>query len=140
MRFSEYFYKGIDIYDPNEEAITKKCFISNEFDYDLTQNYRRYHIYQNETFKGVNNTVCNYSGYEGTMRQLLFTCDVKENGSYSIGLVPYELTNIYSKVENLVMKCAGDVENLNSNFGFLFFNFKFNRLPLPNRNSFDSGD
>ena len=121
VQFSEYFYKGIDIYDPNDEAITKKCFISSEFDYDLTQKHRRYHIYQNFTYQGINGSKCDYTGYEGTLRQLIMNCEFKADGAYSIGLVPFPLSNLDTKVYNLPMRCAGAVSNISSNIGFFIF-------------------
>ena len=121
VEFSEYFYKGIDIYDPKDEAITKKCFVSSEFNYDLTQKYRRYHIYRNHTFQGINGTICDYTGYEGTLRQLILNCEFKSDGAYSVGLVPYLLSNLDTKVYNLPMRCAGAVSNISSNIGFFIF-------------------
>lgn len=69
--FMEYYYKGIDIYDPNDEAIRKRCYVNKQFDYDLTQKYRKNHIYQKETFKGINGTQCDYKGYDESLKQYL---------------------------------------------------------------------
>ena len=42
--------RNINVYKKNDECFKEKCWISDNFDFDLTQNYRRFNVYQGKNF------------------------------------------------------------------------------------------
>ena len=42
--------KNINVYKKEDECFKEKCWISDNFDFDLTQNYRRFNVYQGKNF------------------------------------------------------------------------------------------
>lgn len=116
-----YSSKGIDIYNPKDPAFQEPCYISDNFDYDLTQKYRRQNIYQNQTFKIDG---CNYDHVDYTNNIIYFSnCSISEVPlNFYIEEYPLSKDNIdIDHVDNLPTKCGGDVENIQSNIAFWIY-------------------
>ena len=124
-----YSNKNIRIYDKNDKAFTDPCFLSEDFDFDLTQKYRKKNLYQKITF---GNDVCKYVKFEyeyNKYNRLIFEC---QNFTYfdNISEVQYgmlefnykrdRITN-EDKVYNLPTKCTKIINNIGENFAFWFF-------------------
>ena len=115
--FKYYLSKGINIYDPNDKAFTDPCFISKNFDFDLTQKYRRKNLYQG--YK-ITSDVCTYVKYDLTTNLIEFTCD-KAGSEIDYSLEPSTLNVKVNHVDNLPTKCDDDVENIEENIAFWLF-------------------
>ena len=114
--FKYYLSKGINIYDPNDKAFTDPCFISKNFDYDLTQKYRRKNLYQG--YK-ITSDACIYVKYDLTTNRIEFNCNNVDRIDYS--LEPSTLNVKVNHVDNLPTKCDDDVENIEENIAFWLF-------------------
>ena len=42
--------ESVNIYKRDDECFKDKCWISDGFNFDLTQNYRRFNVYQGKHF------------------------------------------------------------------------------------------
>ena len=115
--FKYYLSKGINIYDPNDKAFTDPCFISKNFDFDLTQKYRRKNLYQR--YK-ITSDACTYVKYDLTTNLIEFTCD-KADSEIDYSLEPSTLNVKVNHVDNLPTKCDDDVENIEENIAFWLF-------------------
>ena len=115
--FKYYLSKGINIYDPNDKAFTDPCFISKNFDFDLTQKYRRKNLYQG--YK-ITSDACTYVKYDLTTNLIEFTCD-KADSKIDYSLEPSTLNVKVNHVDNLPTKCDDDVENIEENIAFWLF-------------------
>ena len=127
---AEYYNsKNIKIYDKNDEAFTDPCFLSKDFDFDLTQKYRKNNVYQKITF---GNDVCKYVNFEyeyNKYTRLVFECN---NFSYfsNISELQYGMLEFNfkrdsvkdaDKVYNLPTKCTSKIDNIGDNWAFWFF-------------------
>ena len=127
---AEYYNtKNIRIYDKNDEAFTDPCFLSKDFDFDLTQKYRKNNVFQKITF---GNDVCKYVHFEyeyNKYTRLIFECD---NFSYfdNISELQYGMLEFNfkrdsikdaDKVYNLPTKCTSKIDNIGENWAFWFF-------------------
>ena len=124
-----YSTKNIIIYDKNDEAFTDPCFLSKDFDFDLTQKYRKNNVYQKITF---GNDVCKYVKFEyeyNKYSRLIFECN---NFSYfnNISELQYGMLEFNfkrdsvkdaDKVYNLPTKCTNKIDNIGDNWAFWFF-------------------
>ena len=123
-----YSSKGINIYNKEDECFTNICYQNENFEFDLTQKYRKQNIYQRINFENNN---CKIIIYNNTINKLIFLCDgfininnTDENISYAI--LDYEFQN--NSIENnnkiiyfLPLKCKINTNKLGNNYGFLFF-------------------
>ena len=127
---AEYYKtKNIRIYDKNDEAFTDPCFLSKDFDFDLTQKYRKKNVFQKITF---GNDVCKYAQFEyeyNKYTRLIFQCN---NFSYfnNISELQYGMLEFNfkrdsikdaDKVYNLPTKCSSKIDNIGDNWAFWFF-------------------
>ena len=81
FNISSYSYfkeKDIDIYNYEDEAFTKKCYINSKFEKDYPNNYRRTKIYSGKEFNGLNN--CNYEEIDINDKKVIMNCKYSENG------------------------------------------------------------
>ena len=125
--FKYYIDKGIDIYNPNDKAFTDPCYISKNFDNDLTQKYRRKNLYQGYTFSGSNGCTCDH--FNVVTNRAVFYCKVEDDATFEGP--SYTMTQATLKdedkelnvnhVDNLPTKCRGDVEDIEENIAFWLF-------------------
>ena len=133
-----YALKGIDIYNPQDPAFQDSCYINEEFDFDLTQEYRRKIIFQNKTFKM---NICSYDHANYANNTIYFTdCSIKNTNTNNecnpteenciinefptFEIVPYSLSLDGIDVDhadNLPTKCAGDVKDIHKNIAFWIY-------------------
>ena len=115
--YKEYNNKGIDIYNPNDTAF-KSCFISKNFNYDLTQKFRKNNLFQNKTLIGFYDSQCNYGGYNEETGYAKMICK-------SLNITGHEFENFNltdkNKEDNLVMECTKDAKNLQENIIVLIY-------------------
>ena len=115
--YEYYGNKGIDIYNPNDKAFKDSCFISKNFDYDLTQKFRKNNLFQHKTFVGLNDE-CKYGGYNqetGYVSMIYTSLDITGYQSKE-----FDLGN-KNKEDNLVIKCAKEAKNLQDNLIVLIY-------------------
>ena len=115
-KYSKYIKGGIDIYKPDDKAFCETCYITNGFDYDLTQKFRKMEIYENKTFISDD---CKYDSIDIDKNKVKMYCNYVENLTYSYTVQDKYLDNInLHKVYNLPLKCASYVIDLEKNIGF----------------------
>ena len=119
--YKYYLEKGIDIYNPQDKAFKDACYISKNFDYDLTQKYRRKNLYQG--YRLDFGEGCEYDSFDLTTNRIIANCEsVPSEVEYN--LVQSSLSDYGIKVnhvDNLPTKCGGDVENIEENIAFWLF-------------------
>ena len=122
-----YYNKEIDIFNSSDKAFIDSCFISKNFDYDLTQKYRRKNIYSNYNIKEFNNSnnnneKCNYNGLNEKNNYIILNCFNINIDDYFIGyrLVYKELNINVNKEDNLIFKCH-QFKRVGKNIGFIFY-------------------
>ena len=115
-KYSHYNKANIDIYKPTEKAFCESCYITNGFNYDLTQKFRRTQIYENKTFISDD---CRYDSIDIQMNKIKMLCNYNANLTYSYRIQEkyLDIKNL-NKIDNLPFKCASSVEKLKSNIGF----------------------
>jgi hypothetical protein len=123
-KFGDYkFYsKKIDIFNPNETAFTNPCYKSIDFDYDLTQKYRKKKVYTGYTFK-INSKYCTYYYFDADNLFVKFYCKYSDidNIVYSFEEDPLENHNIDpNEVINIPTNCANQIEEIYKNCAFWF--------------------
>ena len=79
-KYKYYKEKNIDIYKPQEKIVQDTCYISKDFDYDLTQKYRRREIYENKTF---NSSDCIYDSIDLDNLKIKMNCNYVDEFKYS---------------------------------------------------------
>ena len=96
----------------------KSCFISKNFNYDLTQKFRKNNLFQNKTFIGFYDSQCNYGGYNEETGYAKMICK-------SLNITGHEFENFNltdkNKEDNLVMECTKDAKNLQENIIVLIY-------------------
>ena len=119
--YKYYLEKGIDIYNPQDKAFKDACYISKNFDYDLTQKYRRKNLYQG--YRLDFGEGCEYDSFDLITNRIIANCEsVPTEVEYN--LVESSLSDYGIKVnhvDNLPTKCGGDVENIEENIAFWLF-------------------
>ena len=116
--YEYYGNKGIDIYNPNDKAFKDSCFISKNFDYDLTQKFRKNNLFQHKTFTGLNDK-CKYGGYNQETGYVSMICT-------SLNITGYNQSDEFdlgnkNKEDNLIIKCAKEAKNLQDNLIVLIY-------------------
>ena len=119
-----YNRRGIDPYNKYDLAFTEVCYRSTNFEYDLTQEYRREKVYTGISLKSISNT-CQYNSYNLREKRLVLTC-TDLNQDYSVG---YELIDDpiqKQKVQTLPIKCGKKFKGIKENIAiWLFFSLSF---------------
>ena len=125
FELAKYYQKrNINIYDKNDTCFTDKCFTSENFEYDLTQKYRKKNVFQKWS---LNSESCKYHSFEIESNNIEIICQKFENYGIndSINYATLDLigkkdyVNETDKVYNLPMRCK---KKLNSeNYAFWIF-------------------
>ena len=129
FHLAEYYNtKNIKIYDKNDEAFTDPCFLSEEFDFDLTQKFRKNNVFQKVNY---GNDVCKYISFDYKYMRINFLCNrfsyVEQSVNLYYGVVVFDVKKESiedaDKVYHLPTKCSDKINNIGSNWGFWFFLF-----------------
>ena len=127
FELAEYYNeKNIKIYDKADKAFVDPCFLSENFDFDLTQKYRKNYVYQ-KTYYG--NDVCKYIGFEHDYNRIIFKCDNFSyfNKTYNLSYGALEFNFRKDTIENadkvyhLPTKCTSRIDSVGSNWAFWFY-------------------
>ena len=125
-----YENKKIFIYNKKDQAFTDPCYLSKEFDFDLTQKYRKNNVFQ-KVYYGNDN--CIYKTFDAKINRLEFDCDkfndfgnITTNATnISYGLLYINVKNDFiedaNKVYNLPIKCTKNIDNIGNNMAFWLF-------------------
>ncbi len=116
--YNNYKVKGINIYNESDEAFNDPCYISDKFDYDLTQKFRRNQVFQNISF---NSEYCSFIDIQNETNRVLFNCtgDQKNN----ILLNEYDKSFNHTVIYNLPFKCYNKIKNLKKNIAMYIYSF-----------------
>ena len=118
-KFRTYIKNGIDIYNPNDPVFTESCFISKNYEFDMTQKYRRTQVFDNKTFAAEG---CDYYILNQVNNKVYFNCSDSMPNNYSIINYSFEQNGTdFDKIEDLAIKCAGKIDNYFSNYAFWLF-------------------
>ena len=121
-----YFNRNIKIYDKNDKAFVEPCFLSEDFDFDLTQKYRKNNVFQKMNY---GNEYCKYVNFEYKYKRLNFICQGFSNYNSTNDLryamlnfnIQKESISDANKVYNLPTKCTKKIKSVGSNWAFWFF-------------------
>ena len=93
-----YQTKNINIYDKYDPCFADPCFTSKNFEYDLTQKYRKANIFQNLS---LNNDICHYNSFENASNNIEFLCQKFEEFGQFDDSTNYAVLNLTFKTENI---------------------------------------
>ena len=103
---------GINIYDKYDPCFTDACFTSENFEFDLTQKYRKKNVFQKWS---LDSEICKYHSFENASNNIEISCqkfeDFGKMGDDSYNYATLNLTakkdyvDNQDKVYNLPMKC-----------------------------------
>ena len=123
-----YKSKNISIYDKNDKCFTEPCYISEPFQFDLTQKYRKKHVFQKWA---VNNSNCRFNSFESTSNNIDIFCQKfdyfsePQKDPINYAILKINMTSDSIKNENtaynLPMKCPKKIYSLEGNIGFWVF-------------------
>ncbi len=119
QKYKKYKDIGVDIFKNDANIYYDSCYVTNDFDYDLTQKYRRTQIFENKTFTSPD---CSYLNIDLDMKKVKMQCNYVENFTYY-----YKVSNLslnikdLDKVENLPLKCFSSIGNITRNIGFYIY-------------------
>ena len=113
--FTLYWNRGINIYNSTHPAFVEKCYINKEFDYDLTQRYRKKYLYQQGEFVSKGNCTC--SGLDGNSSALPCVC-VAQDKEYQLSFKAIENED---KVVNLPIQCSKEITDIAHNIAFWLY-------------------
>jgi len=124
-----YQSRNINIYDKYDHCFTDNCFTSEEFDYDLTQKYRKKYVFQKWSLKS---DICRYHSFESASNNIEILCQKFENFGKindsidspeyaTLNLIPQkDYVDNQDKVYNLPMKCKKKMSSRNYAFWIFF--------------------
>ena len=119
-KYVQYKSKGLDIYDPTDDAFLNSCYWNDELDYDLPQVYRKKQLYTGKTFKG---DICTYQGLDLDLEYIIMKCQKGDIGKIGYSIVSQTL-NLTSKEinhkDNLPIKCGSQI-SVHNNIAFWLF-------------------
>ena len=120
-----YQAKNINIYNKNDPCFKDDCFTSENFEYDLTQKYRKKHVFQKWS---LNSEICKYNSFEIKSNNIEILCTkfeyfgkMKDSINYAtLDLITKkDYVDNQDKVYNLPMRCK---KKMNSeNYAFWIF-------------------
>ena len=98
-----YYYqtKNISIYNKNDPCFTDPCFTSKNFEYDLTQKYRKANVFQKLS---LNNEFCHYHSFEIESNTSEILCQKFKDFGQLSGSINYASLNLTFKTENIDSK------------------------------------
>ena len=118
-KYKKYQNIGVDIFKNEANIYYDTCYVTNDFNYDLTQKYRRTQIFENKTFTSPD---CSYLNIDLEMKKVKMQCDYVENFTYYYKVSPLKLNiSDLNKVENLPLKCFSSIGNITRNIGFFIY-------------------
>ena len=100
-----YNKRGIDPYNKSNEAFTEVCYRSINFEYDLTQEYRREIVYSGYSITSISPN-CSYLNYNLSEKRFILFCEEINGDNYNIGYETIFKPLNKRKVENLPIKCV----------------------------------
>ena len=115
--------KKIFIYNKKEPIFVDPCFLSKEFNFDLTQKYRKNYVYQKINY---GSEVCNYNSFFSNLNTLKFDCrqfdkvETIENLFYGILSFNIQKDSVddANKVYNLPFKCTKKIDHLSVDINY----------------------
>ena len=121
-----YQARNINIYDKYDPCFTDACFTSENFEFDLTQKYRKKNVFQKWS---LDSEICKYHSFENASNNIEISCQKFEDfGKMGDDSYNYATLNLIAKkdyvdnqdkVYNLPMKCK---KKMNSkNYAFWIF-------------------
>lgn len=120
-----YQAKNINIYDKYDPCFTDRCFTSENFDFDLTQKYRKKKVFQKWS---LDSEICRYNSFETLSNNIEILCKKFEDFGIMEGSINYATLDLVGKkdyvdnqdkVYNLPMRCK---KKMNSeNYAFWIF-------------------
>ena len=115
------FYKqrGIDIFDPNDEAFVEDCYYNEDLEYDLPQLYRRKKLYQEKTF---GSDTCTYQEFNLETGYIVMKCQYGKPMECKTIEKPLNLTqDEIDHEDNLPTKCGGSIASVDGNIAFWLY-------------------
>ena len=120
-----YQAKNINIYDKYDPCFTDACFTSENFEFDLTQQYRKKYVFQKWSLESE---ICRYHSFESASNNIELSCQKfedfgKMNSSYNYATLNLTVKKDYvdnqEKVYNLPMRCKIKINS--ENYAFWIF-------------------
>ena len=115
-----YNKRGIDPYNKSNEAFTEVCYRSINFEYDLTQEYRREIVYSGYSITSISPD-CSYLNYNLREKRLILFCEEINDDNYNIGYETILEPLSKRKVETLPIKCGKKFSGIEQNIAFFLF-------------------
>jgi len=122
-----YYARNINIYDKYDPCFTDACFTSENFEFDLTQKYRKKNVFQKWS---LDSEICRYHSFENASNNIEISCQKFEyfgkmgNELYNYAtlnlLVKKDYVDNQDKVYNLPMKCKKKMNSDNYAFWIFF--------------------
>ena len=124
-----YYYqaKNINIYDKYDPCFTDACYTSENFEFDLTQKYRKKNVFQKWS---LDSEICRYHSFESASNNIEISCQKFEDfgkmgdDSYNYTtlnlIVKKDYVDNQDKVYNLPMKCKKKMKSENYAFWIFF--------------------
>jgi hypothetical protein len=118
--YKKFKSSGIDFYDVNDPAFSKRCYNNDKFEFDLTQSYRRNNLFKQTTFTSLGDNKCDYVKINTDINYVELNCDYTSN-RYGYKLSPITLESLEGE-KNLVFDCAGKTGGVGSkNIGLYLY-------------------
>lgn len=125
-KYEYYINKKIDIYNPDDPAFAQFCYFTHEFEFDLTQEYRK-EIFQYKTpIVRENEKKCKYQSIDVENKEIIFKCTITLTDEIraNITLKDVPETGLW-EYKDIALICPGYVKHIEKNIAFwvfLFFN------------------
>ena len=118
--YKKFKSSGIDFYDVNDPAFSKRCYNNDKFEFDLTQSYRRNNLFKQTTFTSLGDNKCDYVKINTDINYVELNCDYTSN-RYGYKLSSITLESLEGE-KNLVFDCAGKTGGVGSkNIGLYLY-------------------
>ena len=120
-----YQAKNVNIYDKYDPCFKDACFTSENFEFDLTQQYRKKYVFQKWSLESE---ICRYHSFESASNNIELSCQKfedcgKMNSSYNYATLNLTVKKDYvdnqEKVYNLPMRCKKKMKS--ENYAFWIF-------------------
>ena len=114
--YNFYLSKGIDIYNPLDEAFDAKCYHNKELDFDMPIKYRREFLYQQKTMRAEG---CERAAISNENGYVIMKCPL--SGSFNVQLVDAPLLKIDEKTSDVPIRCAKEIDDVVNNIAFWIY-------------------
>ena len=124
--YTYYIDRKIDIYNPDDPAFAQFCYFTDEFEFDLTQDYRK-QIFQNKTPILQNfEKKCKYSDINVETEEINFKCTsiIANDFTAIVTFKDVPETGLW-EYKDIALICPAYVQHIERNIAFwvfLFFN------------------